>query len=211
LNTRLKASLQKPATLYFSDFDGNGKAEHIITTYNGDKAYPMVMRSDLVEQIPALKKKYLKFRDYKEQTINDIFGEEQVTTAIALNAYTTRSTCFINENGKFISKPLPDEAQFAPVFALSVADYNHDNVPDIFLGGNLHWSKPEVGIYDASKGLLLHGNGNGTFRSFSPVQSGVFIGGEIRDIKPIRVGKELFVLVARYNGSPIVLKQNQMQ
>lgn len=209
LNTRLKASLQKPVSMYVEDFDGNGKVEQIITTFNGDKAYPLVMRSDLVEQIPSLKKKYLKFSDYKEQTVVDIFGEEQVNKALKLNSYVTRSACFINDNGKFVMKALPDEVQLSPVFALSIYDYNGDGNPDILLGGNFFWSKPEVGIYNASRGLFLTGNGDGSFDVCPAAKSGVFMSGEIRDIKPVLVKGELCVLVSRYNDTMLFLKQKK--
>lgn len=206
LNTRLKATLQKPASLYVRDFDGNGKVEHILTTYNGDRAYPLVMRSDLVDQVPTLKKKYLKFDNYKGQTAADIFGAEQLDKATHLQAYTTQSGCFINDHGVFTFHPLPTEAQLAPVYAISVEDYDHDGVADILLGGNFYWSKPEVGINDGSKGLLLHGRGDGSFTPYPAAGSGIFIRGEIRDIQRIAAGATSLVLVSRYNDSPVVFK-----
>src|SRR6188768_3024599 len=76
LNTRFNASYEKPVMMYVSDFDGNGKVEQVVTTYRGGKAYPLNMRGDMVEQIPSLKKKYLKHSSYAGQTIVDIFGED---------------------------------------------------------------------------------------------------------------------------------------
>ena len=47
--------------------------EQVITCYNGDNSYPMALRHDLVRVLPYLKKKYLKYENYKEQGIEDIF------------------------------------------------------------------------------------------------------------------------------------------
>ena len=208
MNTRLKASYEKPVTMYVNDFDSNGKLEQIITTYKGDLAYPLHMRTDLVEQIPSLKKKYLLHSSYKEQSVLDIFGKELVDKSNLLSVYTTKSACFINTGGQFKEISLPDEVQFTPVFAMSIADYDDDKIPDILSGGNFYWSKPEVGIYDGSRGLLLKGRGNGTFTSISMKNSGICIPGEIRDIKMVTAGKEQLIVVVRNNEKPVVLKKN---
>jgi hypothetical protein len=104
--------------------------------------------------------------------------------------------------------PLPGEAQFAPVHAISVLDYDNDSLPDILLGGNFHWSKPEVGIYDGSAGLFLKGRGDGTFATIDMTKSGICIRGEIRDIKNVTAGNEELILVVRNNDIPVILKKN---
>ena len=209
LNTRFNASYEKPVTLYVNDFDGNGKLEQIITTYNGDVAYPLHMRTDLVEQIPSLKKKYLKHSSYKEQTVLDIFGKDLVDKSNQLSIYSTKSACFINTGNLFKEISLPDEVQFAPVYAVSIDNYDDDKIPDILLGGNFHWSKPEIGIYDGSAGLFLKGLGDGTFNSIAMSNSGIYISGEIRDIKTVKAGTEQLIVVVRNNEKPVILKKNK--
>jgi hypothetical protein len=209
MNTRFNASYKKPVTMYVSDYDGNGKIEQIITTYKGDKAYPMHMRADLIEQIPSLKKKYLKHSSYKEQTVHDIFGEELISKSLQLKVYTTKSICLMNSGKGFLEAPLPIEAQFAPVYSISIDDYNNDKTPDILIGGNFYWSKPEVGIYDGSAGLLLRGEGKGVFSTTTMDVSGICVRGEIRDIKNISVGKERLVIIARTNDKPVILKRKK--
>ena len=205
-NTRLKASYEKPVTMYVNDFDGNGKLEQIITTYNGDVAYPLHMRTDLVEQIPSLKKKYLLHSSYKEQTVLDIFGKDLIDKSNQLSIYTTKSACFINTGKQFKEIALP-RRQFSPVYAMSIEDYDDDEIPDILLGGNFYWSKPEVGIYDGRRGLLLKGRGNGTFTSIGMEKSGICIRGEIRDIKMVTAVKEQLIVMVRINETPVILKK----
>ncbi|MFS2190470.1 FG-GAP-like repeat-containing protein, partial [Mucilaginibacter sp. Mucisp84] len=61
LNSRFKATRAKPVSMYVGDFSGTGSIEDIVCTYNGDKQYPMVLRHDLVGELPYLKKKYLRY------------------------------------------------------------------------------------------------------------------------------------------------------
>jgi len=208
-NTRLRASPARPVEMYVNDFDQNGKTEQIITSFKGDKAYPWVGRSELVAQLPYLKKKYLKFNAYKEQTVEDIFGKELISKSLKLQVNNTLSSVFMNMNGIFEERPLPSEAQFSPIYAIKVSDFDRDSIPDLLLGGNFHWSKPEMGIYDGSKGTLLKGKGDGTFIVINTDESGVFINGEVRDMASIAIGKEKAILFSRINDSLVVLKNNR--
>ena len=42
LNTRLQASDSQPVMMYVKDFDGNGFAEQIVTSYHDGKSYPLI-------------------------------------------------------------------------------------------------------------------------------------------------------------------------
>ena len=200
LNSRFKATQQKPVSMYVNDFAGNGATQQIVTCYNGDSAYPMLLRHDLVNVIPALKKKYLKYESYKDQTIEDIFTKEQLQSAVKLTAVSMQSSVFINnKNGTFTVKALPEQAQFSPMYAITVNDFDKDGNADIVMGGNFYESKPEVGIYDASYGLLLKGDGKGNFTALSAQQSGINIRGAVRDIMMINTGKKNCLIVAKNN------------
>jgi len=208
-NTRIRASLQKPATMYINDFDGNGRAEQIICTFNGDLDYPLIMMSDLIRQIPSLGEKYFKHAIYKEQRITDIFDQQLLERSVKLQVFTTASSVFINDgNGMFEIRSLPTEAQFAPVYAIKTLDYNHDGLMDILLGGNLYGAKPETGIYDASYGVALKGKGNMDFQVDPHSASGFFVKGEIRDIEQIETAQGTLVMVARNNNSIKVFRND---
>ncbi len=203
LNSRFKATEQKPVCMYVNDFAGNGATQQIVTCYNGDSAYPMLLRHDLVNVIPALKKKYLKYESYKDQTIEDIFTKEQLQSAVKLTANTMQSSIFINNrNGTFATKALPIQAQFSSMYAIAVNDFDKDGNEDIIMGGNFYESKPEVGIYDASYDIFLKGDGKGNFSALSAQQSGINIRGAMRDIMMMNVGKKKCLLVA-LNNAPV--------
>ncbi|MCX6302339.1 MAG: VCBS repeat-containing protein [Bacteroidia bacterium] len=202
LNSRFKASEKKPVTMFINDFDLNGTIEQIICTYNGDKSYPLAMKDDLVKQIPSLKQKFMKFDDYKEATIEDIFPDEVLKRSIKLNARIMESCLMINTGkGSFQLTPLPVEAQFSPVYAIAAEDFDNDGNCDILIGGNQYRGKPETGIYDASYGLFLKGNSGGTWQSVSSLTSGFFTKGEIRDLEIMNINGSPIIVVAKNNDN----------
>ena len=73
---------------------------------------------------------------------------------------------------------------------------------DILLGGNFYESKPEVGIYDASYGSLLQGDGKGNFAVLPSQQSGLNIKGAVRDMLSLQVNHQPVLLVAKNNAPP---------
>lgn len=203
LNSRFEASKEKPILLYVNDFDENGTPDPIISQYNGQEAYPMALRHDLVMQMPGLKKKYLKYINYKEQTIEDIFSPESLRKTVKKQVEELRTSLLINEGGgNFSLKPLPKSAQFSPAYGLLIEDFDQDGNQDILMGGNLYDVKPEVGRYDANYGLWLKGNGDNTFESIRAGESGFFVKGQVRDLERITVNGKSLILVAK-NDAPM--------
>ena len=211
LNSRFKASAERPVSMYVNDFDRNGSAEQIICVYEGDSSYPMALKHDLTRQIPVLLKKYPNYESYKEQTITDMFAPEQLSSAIQLDVDQLESCLFINDGaGHFTMKTLPIETQFSTIMAAATGDYNGDGNLDLLLGGNLYNVKPEVGRYDASYGHFLEGDGLGGFRVVPPQLSGFRLDGEIRDIRTIQTPGGSMLVVARSND-PLQLFRIQEQ
>jgi hypothetical protein len=202
LNSRFRASIDKPASMYVSDFDKNGSIEQIICVYNGDNAYPMALKHDLIQQMPSLRKRYLKYEQYKDQKITDIFPAEELKSASVLFSYNFASVTLTNDGtGKFTVKQLPLEAQVSPTYGILADDIDGDGNTDIVLGGNLYNVKPEAGRYDASFGLFLKGDGKGNFLPVKSRESGLFVDGEVRSIQKITVGKNEYVVFSRNNDS----------
>ena len=200
LNSKFKASAEKPLCMYVNDFDQNGRIEHILCTFNGEKNYPMILRHDLVAQLPALKKKYLKYESFKNETVTDIFTPEELKDAVELKAFELRSAVAINDGkGDFKLSFLPIEAQYSPVFGIEVLDIDKDGKPDLLTGGNLYRVKPEVGRYDGSHGLALRGDGYGNFTTMPANESGVRVDGETRDILTLKTSRGTIVVFSKNN------------
>jgi enediyne biosynthesis protein E4 len=207
LNSRFKASRESPISLYVNDFDRNGTVEQITTHTDDGKAYPFVLRQDIVTQIPYLKKEFLHFSAYKDKSIDEIFKPEQVANSVILNAYDLATSLWLN-NGKggFVKQQLPAQAQFSPVYGILVDDFNKDGNADILLGGNLFRAKPETGIYAASFGCFLQGDGSANFVSLPPESSGVSIKGEIRSMEKLVVKGRKTVVIGKNNDRIDFLK-----
>ncbi len=200
LNSRFRASPEKPLTMYVNDFDLNGSVEHIICAFNGDTAYPVAMKDDLVRQIPALERNYPTFKAYSGETIHDIFSEETLERSVVLRAITLENSVLINNGqGMFRMESLPPESQLSPVYAIETGDFDHDGKRDVILGGNMSRAKPESGIYSAGHGLFLKGLGNDMWRAVPADSSGFFTRGDIRDFKIIKIDGNSVISVARNN------------
>lgn len=202
LNSRFRASKELPLHMFISDFDKNGTIEQIICQYEGDKLYPLSLRHDLAMQMPQIKKRYLKYESFKDQEITDIFSEDILADATVLKAYDLGTRVFFNNGSlQFTEYELPIQAQFSCTYAISIEDFNGDNIPDILLGGNLYDSKPEMGRYDASYGTFLIGDGAGNFDLLPTSQSGLKLDRQVREIQKIKTKSGFRIIVANNNDA----------
>src|SRR3977135_3619664 len=103
-------------------------------------------------------------------------------------------------------RPLPAEAQLAPIRAALVDDFDGDGRPDLLVGGNLYGVPPVLGRYDASYGLLLLGRGDGRFEAVDMERSGLVIEGQVRPMGRLRSAGGRLRVVARTNVTLQVLR-----
>ncbi len=198
-NTRYRASVDKPLQMFINDFDQNGSVEQITCQYEGDRAYPIHLLDDLTKQIPALRKRFSRAEDYKSKTIDELFTSEQMNNTLRLMVETLQTTTYINQQGvSFNQKPLPDNHQIAPVYAIMPVDVNQDGIVDLITGGNFTKSKPEWGIYKASYGNVSIGTDDHQWQTQSHKVSGFFVTGEVRRI--IKLEDTNRILVVRNNS-----------
>ncbi|MDH5398889.1 MAG: CRTAC1 family protein, partial [Cyclobacteriaceae bacterium] len=197
-NTRMKATQERPLTMYVYDFDMNGTIEQVITTYNGEKDYPLPLRNDMVAQIPNLQGQYPKHEDYQGKQINDIFP--QMNGVLKTQVYETRSIILKNKgNLTFEVLPLPVQVQYGPVHAIQVADINHDGLPDVITGGNQYRAKPQTGIYAAGYPEVLINQGNCRFQSLPITISGLLEDEEIRNLQFTTVNQSKLLILGLNN------------
>ena len=207
LNTRMRATPSEPATMLAKDFDGNGSMEQIVACYSQGRRYPIVLRDELIRALPPLKARYLNYKDYAKATVEDIFPPEEVTGAIEKTAHSFATTLMRNDgNGNFTLVNLPGEAQRAPVYGILPQDVDGDGALDLLLAGNFDGFKPDIGRASESQGLLLRGDGKGTFTPAPPDASGFVVPGQTRDVQRVRTRSGYLIVVARNNDRPLLFR-----
>lgn len=209
LNSRFKFNEEQKLGLFVGDFDSNGSVEPVYALNQKDNWTPLALRHDLIAQMPGLKKKFLKYADYNNLALHDVFGKEALAKSVRLEAnYMATSVVENKGNGRWQLRPLPVEAQFAPVYAISSLDYNKDGVSDLILAGNLFEVKPEAGRYDALLGgVLLQGKGNMQFEAVPYLQTGLTKVLSARAIRTIDVARQKFLMVTANQDSLTLYSQ----
>lgn len=200
LNSQCKASDEQPAEMFFKDFDNNGSIDPLFCFYIQGKRYPYVTRDELLEQIGSMRSRFTDYRGYADVGITDIIKQEDLDGAGHLAATDFSTRVFLGSaSGKFTSTSLPLQAQYSPVYASSVFDFDRDGNLDLLLCGNNSKMKIKIGKYDANYGVLLKGDGKGGFEYVKQSRSGLSLTGDVRSI--IRINDNFWFGI---NESPIV-------
>lgn len=205
-NTQFHATEQEPVEIYYGDLDGNGYIDPVICYYIQGSSWPMASRDEMTDQIVSLRQKFPKYDGYADAGLKEIFTEEQLARAKKLKATQLSTVWLENRNGKFVTRNFPVQADFAPVYAIQVDDFNRDGHADVLLAGNVEQTRVKIGKVDANHGVLMLGNGKGNFRYATPLESGLGIQGSVRDLKQIgeRNGKKI-LMAGINNGQPVFL------
>ena len=209
-NSKFSASEEEPLYLYVNDFDQNRTIDQIQCFTKDGKIYPYALRHDLVNQINALKKKYVYYKDYVGQTIQDIFTPEQLELSIVHKAVTLNTSIAVNNgSGSFEIIPLPEEAQVSPVYGITTDDFDGDSIQDILVTGNFSGVKPEVGKHDSNYGLLLKGMGNNEYEPQLSKTTGFRTIGDIRSQLSIETQKGKLIILGKNDQAVEVFKVNE--
>ncbi len=180
-NSKYQSHRAAPLQLYFSDFNDEGVLglleaylEPAIGKYVPERRLDVVARA-----MPFLRGQFSSHQAYADTTVDEILGDRKSKTHYR-EANWLQSTVFFNRGERFEPRVMPPEAQFAPAFAVVVADYDGDGCEDVFLSQNFFDVEPETSRSDAGRGLWLRGDGHGGLRAVPASESGVMIYGEQR-------------------------------
>jgi hypothetical protein len=206
LNSFYKASEAFPVNIYGGDLGHTGGYTSITTLYLPDqdgrrREYPAQTRDDVLDPLPALKKKYLSYKAFGMATITDMIDTAQAYKRSAVNM----ASSYIENlgNGRFVMHPLPREAQLAPLYGMLAIDVNGDGNLDLAAAGNDYGAEPSIGHADALNGLVMLGDGKGNFSPLSIIESGFYLPGNGKSLISLRQGREGLLLAASQHGGPL--------
>ncbi|MGJ8713456.1 MAG: VCBS repeat-containing protein [Maribacter stanieri] len=202
LNYKYKTSTDKPFDVYYNDFDANGNADIVLGYYNKEKHYPLRGFSCSSEQIPDLKKKILKYDAFASMELKDVYGEEKLKNSLHYSADTFASVYVENiGDGKFKMTNLPNLAQLTNLNDMLISDFNGDGSLDVLGVGNLYVSEIETPRNDAGIGVLLLGDGKGSFTAKRGSEIGFYAAKDAKKLITITTNKKDYYLVGNNNDA----------
>lgn len=207
LNSLLRGSPERPQRMWVGDFAQDGIVNQILAMNQPDGVFPLILRHDLIEEVPGLAAKYPDYASFGGQQVTDIFTPEELEAAILLEAAELGSMIFWNQGSAgFRAERLPQRAQFGPVFALGAADLTGDGRAELLLGGNLFEVRPQQGPYDALRGTMLrYDAARGQLVAHPADATGFDAWGQLRGVQVISgPGGTLRVVAARYDDDVLV-------
>lgn len=192
-NSPFQPSKNQPLTLYYGDFDENSSIDPILVKYFGNQPFPFVSRDELLDQMYGMRSRFTDYASYSNATIEQILSKEQLGNASKLEVTTLSSVYLQNTGSGFNIKPLPIQAQFAPVHAIHPLDFDNDGNLDFILAGNQNQTRLRIGRIDANFGQVFKGDGKGNFTFIPQQQSGLELLGDVKSILEIPLNPKVLL------------------
>ncbi|WP_396591955.1 VCBS repeat-containing protein [Allomuricauda sp. R78024] len=181
LNSRFKASLEEPLCIYAKDYDKNGLIDPVMCHYIDGENQIAHSRSDLIDQINAMRVRFRTFSNYADSSFEESFLKDELKDALVVKSEMFEHIYIENlGNSKFKLSYLPKECQIAPMYSQLVGDFNEDGNLDFVAVGNFYSGEVFGGNYDASIGWFMAGDGKGDFEAINVAQSGFFVRGDAK-------------------------------
>ena len=178
LNNKIRCTPEKPVLSYTGDFDNNGSIDNVMGSWREGNYYPVHLKLDIEKQLPMIRRKFPRFRDYGSATFFELLEDMEMEGAYISEARYFETCWLENKGDRFQLHRLPMEAQWAPVKGMLAGDFDGDLNPDLLLVGNNYGTELQTGRHDALIGLMLRGDGKGNFEALSVLESGFFVPGD---------------------------------
>ncbi len=183
LNSKYKASPEKPEIIFYGDLDGSGKPHIVEAKLEGARILPRRGFSCSKNAMPSLGVKIGTFHNFASSALGDLYTENRLANALRLEANTLETGMLINDgSAKFDWRPLPRIAQIAPGFGVVLEDMDADGDLDAVIAQNSFSPQRETGRLDGGLGQMLINDGSGNFSMIAPAASGIEIPGDAKSL-----------------------------
>ena len=199
LNYKYKATLDGPFKVFSDDINDDGKNDIVLGYDEAGKTFPLRGRQCSSEQIPELELKFPTYDLFAIATISDVYGD-RLEPSLKLEAYDFHSAVFINEGGSFKQVNFAHRFQSFNWNDIILKDINADGNLDVISAGNLYEAEVETPRCDAGMGLILLGDGKGSWKE-KTASSGSWGNGNIKQLGLIQNNNKLGVLIGSNNSS----------
>jgi len=216
-NTYYRADKQYPMHIYAGDFAKNNNYVAIPSLYLNDSTgtkneYPAQTRDDIVDQLPALKKKFLTYKMFARAEMKDLLDQSTFKSSYKLECNYMQTAYIENKgNNHFEMHALPWNAQVAPLYGMVVDDFDNDGNLDFAATGNDYGTEVSIGRYDAMKGLVMKGDGKGSFKFMPMPESGLYIPGNGKALVKLKGSGGDYFIAASQNKDALKLFHNKTQ
>ena len=185
LNTKYKASPEKPELVFYGDLDGSGKANIVEAKLDAATKVLLPRRGFSCSKaaMPVLEKQVGTFHNFASAALVDLYTESRLNKSLRLEANTLENGLLINDgSGAFSWRPLPRIAQIAPAFGVVLVDVDADGDLDAVLAQNSFSPQRETGRMDGGLSQVLLNDGEGQFSALDPQASGIQIPGDAKSL-----------------------------
>lgn len=199
--------------IYAKDFDENGNIEPIMTQYIQGKEHVVHPRGTLMKQLPLIRKLTGSYSSYGSKSFQELFGNFDFENKEIFRTHELASIYIENlGRGKFRYYPLPNKAQWSPIFDFELVDIDKDGGLDVLAVGNFYGAEVLTGHFDAGNGIGLLNDGRGKFTSLDPKRSGFEVPGEARNILRIKNAEaESLFIIGLQNDSLLMFRENNYE
>jgi hypothetical protein len=199
-NYKFNPSEDEPLEVYINDFNENGKNDFVMGYHQEGKIFPTVDRNRTLLLNRYLKNTIPSNDLYALMGLEDIYGQEKLRFSKKMKVHTHSSGILENKgNGTFEFKAFDQLAQISVTNSIVVNDFNQDGFSDLVLGGNFHLIEAETIRLDAGFGLLMLNDKKGNFKSIPYHKSGLFLDGDVRDLKMLKTAGDPIIICSRNN------------
>ncbi|MBK8734513.1 MAG: VCBS repeat-containing protein [Saprospiraceae bacterium] len=205
MNTKFKASTEKPIYVYAKDFDGNGTWDTYLASKGKEgKILPVRGKQCSSEQLPYIKTKFDTYEKFANASVEEIL-DGMMENSVQKSVTELHSLVFLSAGGQkqYSINYLPNEAQISPIYSMDTYDINKDGIEDLVLGGNYHNREVETSRSDASVGQFLLNNGQGNFAAIYNSISGLKLSNDLRELRIVKNSNNASVLIAANNNAPL--------